>query len=404
LISKHNRDKIIIMLKKILQSYLKFWATRYLARVNPKIIAVTGSVGKTSAKEAIYTVLKYRFSHKVRKSSGNLNTETGVPMAILGYTNSVKKALQWLPIIFTAPARSLTLAPVDYLVLELAADKPGDIKYLTTFIKPNIAVLTAIGPTHLQAFKEMDAIIEEKSALLWALDSSGWAVMNIDNELVRKVSYGGRYHKMGYAIGQKTDLVARDIQTKIENNQPKTRFKITGKVDLSIESQTLGLEANIYAMLAAVGVGKILEVPEAQIKKGLENLQPEKHRMNVLAGKNGSIIIDDCYNANPLSMAAALKVLASLGGRRKIAVLGDMKELGKISSESHRQIGKTAHKLVKHVVAIGPLGRNYHGQKYFKSNAPAIEYLLKEVRSGDILLIKASRSMGFEQIVEALKL
>lgn len=391
------------MMRKLLQSYLRFWASCYLKRVKPQIIAITGSVGKTSAKEAIFEVLKYRFSHKVRKSAGNLNTETGVPMAILAYQNNITKTRQWLPIILTAPIKSFILAPVDYLVLELAADKPGDIRYLTTFVKPDIAVLTAIGPTHLQAFKEMDKIIEEKSALLWALSPSGWAVMNIDDERVRKVSYGGRYNKMTYAISQKADLMAYGVQTEIKNFEPQSQFKIKGKIDLTIESKTLGLEANIYAQLAAVAVAKILEVPETQIKKGLENIKPEKHRMCVLAGKNESIIIDDCYNANPLSMRAALNVLADLKGKRKIAVLGDMKELGKISAEAHRVVGKLARKVTKNIITIGPLAKNYHGSKYFKNIEDAIGWLLKELRQGDILLIKASRAMQFEEIVEAVR-
>lgn len=392
------------MLGKILQSYLRFWAKKYLNRVRPKIIAITGSVGKTSTKEAIFEVLKIRFSHKVRKSEGNLNTETGVPMAILGYQNSVTKFYQWLPIIFTAPIKSFFQPKTDYLVLEMAADKPGDIKYLTSFVKPFIAVLTAIGPAHLKAFGELDKIIEEKTALLWALPRDGWAVLNLDDENVRKVSYGGRYQKMTYAIEQSADIIAKNIETKIEKDHPRTKFHIKGKIDIAVSSPTLGGEANVYAALAAAAAGKILEIPPAQIKKGLEQIQNEKHRMNVLLGKNNTIIIDDCYNANPLSMRAALNVLKDLKGKRKIAVLGDMKELGKISAEAHRIIGQLARQVTKNIVAIGPLAKNFHAPHYFKTNEAAIAYLLKEIRVNDIILIKASRSMEFEKIVEKLKI
>lgn len=391
------------MFSKILQSYLRFWAKRYLSRSKPKIVAITGSVGKTSTKEAIFEVLKIRFSRKVRKSEGNLNTETGVPMAILGYKNSVTKFHQWLPIIFTAPIKSTTLPKTDYLVLEMAADKPGDIKYLTSFVKPSIAVLTAIGPAHLKAFGEMEKIIEEKTALLWALPQDGWAVLNLDDENVRKASYGGRFQKMTYAIEQKSDIMAQSIETKIERNEPQTKFQIKGKINLKVSSSTLGGEANVYAALAAAAVGQILEVPLVQIKKGLEQIRPEAHRMNVLAGKNSSTIIDDCYNANPLSMRAALNVLENLKGKRKLAILGDMKELGKISAEAHRLVGKIARRITKNIVAVGPLAKNYHAGQYFKTRGAAIDYLLKETRSGDIILIKASRAMAFEKIIEALK-
>lgn len=392
------------MLGKILQSYLRFWATRYLNRVRPKIIAITGSVGKTSTKEAIFEVLKYRFNGKVRKSEGNLNTETGVPMAILGYQNSVTKFYQWLPMILTAPVKSLTQPKTDYLVLEMAADKPGDIKYLTSFVKPFIAVLTAIGPAHLKAFGEMEKIIEEKTALLWALPRDGWAVLNLDDENVRKASYGGRWQKFTYGIEQKANVIATNIETKIEKGKPRTKFQIKGEIDIAVSSPTLGNEANVYAALAAAAVGKILEIPLSQIKKGLEQIKNEKHRMNVLAGKNNTIIIDDCYNANPLSMRAALNVLKDLKGGRKIAVLGDMKELGKISAESHRIIGKIARKITKNIIAVGPLARSYNAPHYFKTNEVASDYLLKEIRVNDIILIKASRSMEFEKIVERLKI
>lgn len=391
------------MLSKILQSYLRFWATRYLKRVKPQIIAITGSVGKTSAKEAIFEVLKIKFGSHVRKSAGNLNTETGAPLAILGISQSPTRFFDWLPIVLAVPFRAGTNLETTILVLELAADKPGDIRYFTRFIKPSIAVLTAIGPSHLQAFKEMEKIIEEKSALLWALKTDGWAVMNLDDERVHKVSYGGRYQKMTYGITQKADLMAQDIVTKIEKDQPQTKFSIKGKIDINVLSPTLGGEANVYAGLAAAAVGSIMGLTAAEIKKGLENIEPEKHRMNVLAGKNNSIIIDDCYNANPLSMRAALNVLKDLDGKRKIAVLGDMKELGKISAEAHRIIGKSVRCVTKNIVAVGPLAKNYHGSKYFKTTNQAIDYLLKDTRVGDILLIKASRSMAFETIVDALK-
>lgn len=391
------------MLGKILQSYLRFWATRYLHRAKPKIIAITGSVGKTSTKEAIFEVLKIKFGDQVRKSAGNLNTETGVPMAILGYASSVTKFYQWLPIILTAPFKSMAEPKVDYLILELAADKPGDIKYLTSFIKPSIAVLTAIGPSHLQAFGEIDKIIEEKTALLWALPHEGWAVFNLDDENVRKASYGGRYQKMTYAINQKADLVAENITSDMINYQPETKFKIKGKKDLTVLSPTLGGEANVYASLAAAAVGDILGLSPSEIKLGLEKIQPEKHRMNVLKGKNKTIIIDDCYNANPLSTRAALNALKDLKSGRKIIVLGDMKELGKISADAHKIIGQYAQPIAKNFVAVGPLAKNYEAPHYFKNTEQAISYLLPEIREGDIILVKASRSMGFEKIVEALR-
>lgn len=390
------------MLSKILQSYLRFWAKRYLNRAKPQIIAITGSVGKTSAKEAIFEVLKTKFGNNVRKSEGNLNTETGVPLAILGYKQSPTQFYEWLPILFSYPVRALAAKKTPYLVLEMAADKPGDIKYLTGFVRPKVAVLTAIGPAHLAAFGSIDKIIEEKSNLLRALSADGWAVLNLDDERVRKISYGGRWQKITYGINQSADLMAQDISTQIIDFKPKTKFTLKGKIRAKVVSPTLGDSANICAMLAAAAVGVIYQASAEDIAAGLANLQSEKHRMNVLEGKNGSVIIDDCYNANPLSVKAALNVLKNLSGR-KIAVLGEMREIGKITDESHRLLGAYAREVADVTVSVGALAKKYGFKTHFANKQKAIDYLLKEIRQGDIILIKASRAIGLEEIVKKLK-
>ena len=390
-------------MSKFLQFYLKTCAKRYLKRVNPKIIAITGSVGKTSTKEAIFSVLHEQFGDKVAKSEGNLNTETGVPLAILGFKQSPNNIFSWLPVVFAAFIKSFSYQSYDYLVLELAADKPGDIKYLTSFVKPFIGVVTTVGPSHLAAFGSIERIAEEKTSLLWVLPQDGWAVLNIDDENLRKASYGGRWQKITYAINQPADITATAIESDLKNGLPETKCEINGKESFSIISQTLGGRANIYAFLAATAVGKIFSIEKSKIKSGLEKVQPEKHRMQVFKGINGSTIIDDSYNANPLSMKAALNTLANLKAKRKIAVIGDMREIGKITNDAHKEMGDLARKSASLVVAIGDAAKKYNGQKYFKKREKAIDYLLKEVRQGDIILVKASRSIGLDKIVEALK-
>jgi len=327
-------------------------------------------------------------------------------LAILGFTTAPTSFWGWIPIVLRAPLRVGANQTTKILVLELAADKPGDIKYLTSFIKPDIAVITAIGPSHLAAFGELAKIVEEKTSLLWALKSDGWAVLNLDDENVRKASYGGRWQKMTYGINQSADLVAEKIETKLEGASGLTNFHIKGRLDLAINLKTLGGTANVYAALAAAAVGKVLDLSSSAIKTGLERVQPEKHRMNILKGKKGSIIIDDCYNANPLSMSAALKTLSCLktpAAGRKIAVLGDMRELGKISDQAHELVSQMARQTADQTIAVGSLAKRYQADQYFKDVQAAQTFLLKEVRSGDILLIKASRALGLERIVNALK-
>ena len=391
-------------MSKLLQSYLRFWAVKYLSRTHPKIVAVTGSVGKTSTKEAIFEVLKIKFGEKVRKSEGNLNTETGVPLAVLGFQNTPTNIWGWLPVLVTMPFRSASEPAFEWLVLELAADKPGDINYLTSFVKPQIAVLTAIGPAHLAAFGSIENIIEEKTNLLRALPGDGWAVLNVDETQVRKVSYGGRWRKATFGIENEADFKASNIQTQIKNFVPETKCDIQiGKNEITVVTHTLGQKANVSAQLAAAAIGHILEIGPSEIKKGLEKIQPEAHRMNVLRGKNNTVIIDDCYNANPVSMNAALDVLKNLSAKRKIAVLGGMREIGKITNESHRLMGQYAKEVAIKVVTVGELAKKYEIKDHFNQTNKAIKYLLNEIQEGDIILIKASRAVGLEKIVEALK-
>ena len=353
-------------MSKLLQSYLRFWAVKYLNRTHPKIVAVTGSVGKTSTKEAIFEVLCVKFGEKVRKSEGNLNNQTGLPLAILNYKSAPsygQNAWKWFSILFSVPFRSFTLKPVEILVLEYAADKPGDIKYLTNVARPDVAILTAIGPAHLTAFGTIEKIVEEKTNLLRALSIDGWAILNLDNELVRKSSYGGRWQKKTYAIGQEADVQAVDIKNQIKNFEPTTTFQVKYNGQKIQGSQkTLG-NAFVLASLAAIAVGEIFKLNNQEIVKGIANIKLQKHRMNVFEGKEKTVILDDSYNANPVSMQAALDVLKSLphapAGARKIAVLGEMREIGKISVEAHKNIGQSAKEIADLTIGIGQLAKNY---------------------------------------------
>lgn len=399
-------------MSKFLKTYLKFWAKKYLARVCPKIVAVTGSVGKTSVKDAIFEVLQVKFGDGARKSVGNLNNQTGLPLAILGFTHAPsysESSWGWLPIIFLAPLRCLSLKPVKILVLEFASDKPGDIKYLTSIAQPDIAVLTAIAPAHLEAFGTIDKIVEEKTELLRALNKDGWAVLNQDSEQVKKASYGGWWHKYTYGIKESADVQAFDIKSKIREFEPITEYKVTLDDEvLEISQNTLG-NAFVLAGLAAISVAKILEIESSDIIEGLANYKLGQHRMNVLEGKKETIILDDCYNANPVSMAAALEVLKSLPKNkgRKIAVLGDMREIGEISDEAHLKIGEMARSVADLTIGIGKLAKKYNADKYFVTVQKAGDFLLAEIKKNDIILLKASRGAGLQpmlvDLVERLK-
>jgi len=392
-----------------LQSYLRFFAKIYLKRAKPKIVAVTGSVGKTSTKEAIFEVLKIKFGKNVRKSEGNLNNETGVPLAILGFRKSPEKFWQWLGIILTAKLRALFGKKYQILVLEMAADKPGDIKYLVSFARPDIAVLTSIGLAHLEAFGSIEKIVLEKTCLLQALKAPGFAVLNLDDEKIKAISGNGQWQQKTYALQSEADVEARNITTEIEDFRALTNFQvvINSKTKFRVSTPTLGRSANVSSALAAVAVAEILGLDQEAMVKGLANFRTGKRRMEVVEGRNKSIILDDSYNANPLSMRTALDTLKTLprppANARKIAVLGDMLEIGKISEEAHRLIGEYAREIADEVFSVGDLAKGYQAKKHFNHSEEAGEYLLSKILPGDIILIKASRAIGLEKIVDLLR-
>jgi len=399
------------MLSKLLQKYLRFWAKLYLKRAKPKIIAITGSVGKTSTKNAIFEVLKAKFASKVRKSEGNLNTATGLPLAILGFSRAPSysvSSLMWLPITLWAPFRALFSTRAEWLVLEMAADKPGDIAYLTRIVQPQIAVITNIGESHLEAFGTREKLIQEKTSLFNSLSSDGLAIVNLDDEVIKKTVESSNHRIRFYSIENIADVMAKNIMTEIDNYQPTTQMQIiAGDTKFLAKVNTLGKVANVYPVLAAVAVAAELKIEQSKILEGLLNIRAEDHRMNVVRGKNGAIIIDDCYNASPLSMKAGLDALKVLPAKRKIAVLGEMRELGSISTEAHRIIGQYAHAVCNQVLSVGEPARGYQADKHFPEKKELIGYLLNQISDGDIILIKASRGPAkksyLEEVVESLK-
>lgn len=334
----------------------------------PKIIGVTGSIAKTSTKEAVYTVLKIKWKNKIAKSEGNLNNEIGLPLAVLLYKKT-PHFWQWfwlLPFLFLKSIY-LSLPFVfypDILVLEMAADKPGDIKYLTSFAPPFIGVITAIGPSHLRAFGSVNKVAEEKSEIIKDLPKDGFAVLN-----------------------------KKDPWTKKILKKTKAKVKFFAPTDFDIAKQV------------AIVVGGIFDIKRAFILKALKSIKPLWGRMNILPGINKSTILNDCYNSNPLSASYALEFLKKYNGERKIAVLGDMLELGDYSKKGHEEIGNKAGKCADMVLTYGDEARviaERAGGKHFQSKAELVKYLKKELKPKDIVLVKASRGMKFEEIVRAI--
>jgi len=415
------KSRKIIYLEKI----LKYFAVKTLRRFKPRVVGVTGSVGKTSTKEAIYAVLSSKF--QARKNEKNYNNEIGLPLAILGLESGGKSIWRWVLIFLQAVQIVFFSRRKNYpeiLILEIGADRPGDIKYLVDFLKPEVGVVTSIGISHLEFFKSKKNIAREKSYLVKFLKKEHLAVLNWDDEETRGMAEQLKAKKISYGFSKEAAVRASDIFFGYE--KAKDQFgadisKIKGiSFKLSYDGTTLPVrllysvgQPQIYAVLAAVAVGIHFNMNLVEITEALKNFRPPVGRLNLIDGIKNTVIIEDSYNSVPQSAIAALEVLEKIQARRKIAVLGDMLELGEETEKGHREVGKKAAEIADILVAVGEKAKFIADEaekggldkgKIFCYNDSSeakipIQNMLQE---GDVILIKGSQGMRMERISEEI--
>lgn len=411
--------------KSILQKTLAFFARATIQRYKPTIIAITGSVGKTSTKDAIYATLKKKYS--VRRNEKSLNTEIGLPLAILGSENHYTNVLGWIGELIKIAWKFLV--PYDYpkiLVLEYGVQKPRDMDYLLSIAKPDIAVVTTIGdiPVHVEFFKNPEDVIKEKTKLVKALPAEGYAIVNHDDFAVYDMKDKTKAHTMSYGFEEHATV-------RIDNYELKTAiheecggipsgitFKIyyEGNV-VPIRLRNAFGKPQTYAAAAAVAVGRALGMNLVEIAEALGGYEPPPGRMRFLEGIKNSFILDDSYNAAPESMREALDTLRSLPGKRKIAVLGDMLEIGKYSEQAHRAVGDRVAEFSDMLITVGPRAKfiadeavtrgieknarrmERHQVMKFDDAVSAGRALDSLIEKEDLILIKGSQALRMEKAV-----
>ena len=417
---QNDKPKKIILLEKVLRGM----AILVLKKYNPRVVGVTGSVGKTSAKEAIFAVLSGHF--RTRKNEKNYNNEIGLPLTIIGCESGGSSFLKWLGVFFKW--LGVIIFPIEYpevLVLEMGADRPGDIKYLTDFIKCEAAVITDISESHLEYFKTIDNVAREKWSLAESLSEKGIAVINIDNPNILKIKNQNKKEEtpiLSFGFSEEADVRAAEVLYNYaeENNSARKEIKgISFKLgykgsSIPVRLNNVLAKHNIYAALAGIAIGIGFKLNLVEIAKALEDFSLPYGRMNLIAGIKNSFIIDDAYNASPISTAAALEVFKDIKSSRKIAVLGDMLELGKNEEIGHRDTAKkflesggniffavgkrmemAADELKKHSF-------NENNLYIFSNPMDAGKKLQEIMREGDLILIKGSQVMRMEKIVEEI--
>lgn len=396
------------ILKKIITSILIWESKAILKKYKPSIIAVTGTVGKTSTKDAIYTVLsKTEF---VRKSHKSFNSEIGVPLTILGCQNGWSNPIRWIENIFTG--LELIIFKSDYpkcLILEVGADHPGDIQSISKWLRTDIVIITKIGdvPVHVEYFPSPEDVVKEKAYLIDSLKPDGTLVLFADDKKVVALSQNIKQSVMTFGISEMATVTASNITAIYDDNRMPEgiTFKINFKGN-SIPLKIKGIlgQQQAYPILAAVTVGTIRNKNITSIIDSFENHTAPKGRMNILKGINGSTIIDDSYNSSPDALREGLNTLATLqvSGKR-IAVLGDMMELGNYSAEEHRKAGVQALQSCDILITVGQRSKvmNADGLN-FNTSKEAGEYLKGIVTSGDVIFVKGSQSMRMEKVSKML--
>jgi UDP-N-acetylmuramoyl-tripeptide--D-alanyl-D-alanine ligase len=344
-------------MKNILLRLIEMQTRRFLRRHHPKIIAVAGSVGKTSTKVAITTVLSQRY--KVLFEEGNYNVDISVPMTIFDMPmpplEKLRSPFEWLKQLWYMELKIRWPFAFDVIVLELGTDHPGDINYFRRYLRPNIAVVTAVSPEHMEHFKTLDAVAEEE---LSVTNFSELAIINRDDidETFARFMNNSNIDTYG------TSGVA-EYHYIVENYEVGTGF--TGKfVSPEFGEQPIALqlagEHNIKAAVAAGVVGIKMGLTAEQIAAGLAQIRPVKGRMNTLRGLLDSVIIDDTYNSSPAAAVAALQTLYLFPNKQKIAILGSMNELGEFSQKAHEEVGGVCDPtMLEWVVTIGEEAERY---------------------------------------------
>jgi UDP-N-acetylmuramyl pentapeptide synthase len=405
--------------KNIVVLILTYEARVLLRRHQPTIIAVTGSVGKTSMKDAIYTILKRHYS--TRKSEKSFNSEIGVPLTVLGLPNAWNNPFLWLKNIidgFIIAFFSKTYP--QYLVLEAGIDRPNDMAKLTKWLKPNIVVLTRLPdvPVHVEYFSGPKEVISEKMKLVEALSPEGVVVYNHDDQIIQSELVNVRHKTIGYSryldshfTASRDNIFYRDdvpvgLSFTIDNLGDKFEVRVGG---------VLGIQS-VYTFAGAIAVASQCGILiKDAVEDLLQHISPPG-RMRVLLGIKGTVLIDDTYNSSPTATEQALITLKEIKHtKRKIAVLGDMLELGRFSAREHEKIGELVPQCADVLFTIGVRARQIaetalnHGLNeklvfQYDDVGRAGRELQAFIQTGDVILIKASQGIRAEKIVEEIML
>jgi len=406
-------------MKTFITAILRFLGKHIIQKYHPEVIGITGSVGKTGVKEAARQILSRQF--RVYASTDSYNTDIGVALTILGEKSPGHSLTGWLRVIARG-ARLWLLRSSQYpeiVLLEMGADRPGDIQHLTAAAPCSVGVVTAITPVHLSTFKTVEKIARETRAVITHLPRTGIAVLNRDDELVHRMQGKTDADIITFGFHADADVRGSDVQFRVDSDTgwpAGIQCKVTSKgsmVPLYIPG-VVGEQA-VYAVLAAIAIALSQGMNLVEISKAVQRLDLPPGRMRLIPGIKDTLLLDDTYNASPASVRAAIETLSQISvhaGARRCVVLGDMLELGKYTDDAHREAGlriaehefdlalfvgeamKTAARAAREA------GMEETRAVSFSHQGDAGRFLQEWLRQGDVVLVKGSRAMRMEAVVK----
>jgi UDP-N-acetylmuramyl pentapeptide synthase len=411
-------DEVKYFFKRIIAFLLEVEATFILKKYKPKVVAVVGSVGKTSTKDAIYTAL-HSFVY-ARKSEKSFNSEIGVPLTIVDRDNGWLNPFVWVRTLVEGILLILLRNPYpEWLVLEIGADRPGDIKKIAKWLHPDVIVVTHFPkvPVHVEFFSSPEEVIEEKSSIVASLKKGGIVILNGDDERVMGLKEKYPHVKtVTYGFKKTNEFNASHYGLTQSQHKPTgIRFRVNyGGNSIPIELFDVVGKQHVYPVLAALAVGGTIDINLLEIGEALGESKTPPGRMHLLPGIKDTTIIDDSYNSSPIAVEEALSVLSNanvLG--KKIAVLGDMLELGRFSVDEHKRLGKLAAEVSDVLITVGLRARHFtegalqggmseENILQYEDARRAGKELEHKLEEGDLILIKGSQSVRMERTVEEI--
>jgi UDP-N-acetylmuramoyl-tripeptide--D-alanyl-D-alanine ligase len=376
-----SHSKPVLQVKDVRKA-MGLLARKWRDEISIPLVAITGSNGKTTVKEMVSSILSE--VSEVHATSGNLNNDIGVPLTLFGLDKNHR-----------------------YAVVEMGANHPGEIEWLSAIARPNVAVITQCAPSHLEGFGSIEGVAKAKAEIYSGLQSSGMAIINADDEYAdywKETCHNQKQRTFGISTND-ADVRAENVYVSSED--ATVSFSLVFKQDKIDIHLPLSGNHNVMNALAAAACCLSLDISLVTIKNGLEKMIPVKGRLQIKKGKHGAVVIDDTYNANPYSLSAAIDVLSEYNGSRYL-VLGDMGELGEAAAQHHVDAGELAKLAgINRLFTIGELSINAMqsfglGASHFESYEALDKELLDILDENSTVLIKGSRFMQMDKVVDAI--